>query len=99
MKLDPDSVRIGQLNLHVSEITDIARPFHENSGGKAGALVGALGIGMFTYFLADGFCRPNCSFKDRAVGAGIGITVGASLGGLVGGITHPSQRGWERIWP
>ncbi|MGQ0562515.1 MAG: hypothetical protein ACT443_11655 [Gemmatimonadota bacterium] len=97
--LKADTVVLSTARIPIASITALDRRTRVGGAGREGALVGAIGFGMFGLFLAREFCKPDCSLRDTAGGVGFGATFGASLGGLIGGIANPAKRGWTRVWP
>jgi hypothetical protein len=94
-----DSVGIGSSVIHIAAITDLDRRTRIGGGGPGAAFAAATGLGFIGYILAGDLCRPRCSLRHKAVGAGVGIAFGASVGGLLGGTLQPAKIGWTRIWP
>ena len=99
IRVNQDSVSIGSSLIAIATISDLDRRTRIGGGGSGAALAAATGLGLIGYFFASEFCKPNCSFRQKAVGAGVGIAFGASIGGLLGGTLQPAKVGWNRIWP
>jgi hypothetical protein len=68
-----------------------------NGGAAAGAVVGALTLGVLAMKFAEGMCESeNChTTRGFMVGAGVGVIVGGTLGAIVGA----ADESWEKIYP